>query len=86
MYAASVGVDGGKGDITLSVFGQAAMRSRAGQGPVPEDSSIDLPAQDVAKAGGWATVSMVTDLYQKADEATMLAVVLDRGELREVQG
>ena len=45
-----------------------------------------LPAQDVAKAGGWRTVSMVTELYQRAEEATILAVVLDPGELREANG
>ena len=44
-----------------------------------------LPPQDVAKAGGWKTVGMVTELYQRADEVTMLAVVLDRGELREAK-
>jgi integrase len=45
-----------------------------------------LPAVDVAKAGGWATVAMVTDIYQQADEETTLAVVLGGGELREVRG
>lgn len=42
------------------------------------------PAQDVAAAGGWSSPDVVTRIYQQADEATTLAVVLDAGEGREV--
>ena len=45
-----------------------------------------LPAVDVAKAGGWATVAMVTDIYQQADQETTLQVVLGGAEIREVGG
>jgi integrase len=45
-----------------------------------------LPAVDVAKAGGWATVAMVTDIYQQADQETTLKVVLGGAEIREVGG
>ncbi len=34
-----------------------------------------LPAQDVAAAGGWKTVSTVQEIYQRADRATTYAVV-----------
>jgi hypothetical protein len=44
-----------------------------------------LPAADVAAAGGWGSVETLQRAYQHADEATMLRVVLEAGELREVQ-
>ncbi len=34
----------------------------------------------------WATVAMVTDIYQQADQETTLKVVLGAAEIREVQG
>lgn len=34
-----------------------------------------LPAQDVAKAGGWKSLSVVTEIYQQADDETLLEVV-----------
>jgi hypothetical protein len=43
-----------------------------------------LPAADVAAAGGWANASTLQECYQQADSATMLRVVLEAGELREV--
>ena len=42
-----------------------------------------LPAQDVAMAGGWASVGMVQDIYTQADDETTLEVVLSAAELRE---
>jgi integrase len=44
-----------------------------------------LSAVDVATAGGWAGTETLQRCYQQADEATMLAVVLSGGELRERQ-
>ena len=44
-----------------------------------------LPVQDVAKAGGWNSHSVVQDIYQQAGDATMLEVVLGAGELREAK-
>ncbi len=44
-----------------------------------------LPAVDVAKAGGWATVQVVQQIYTQADEETTLKVVLDAAEIREVR-
>ena len=41
------------------------------------------PDVDVAAAGGWKETSSLKRCYQQADEATMLDVVLGRGELRE---
>jgi hypothetical protein len=41
------------------------------------------PDVDVAAAGGWAELSSLKKAYQQADEATMLKVVLDAGELRK---
>jgi hypothetical protein len=43
-----------------------------------------LPATDVAKAGGWKTVSMVSEVYTQADDETTLAVVLGGAEIREI--
>jgi len=40
---------------------------------------------DVAKAGGWNGLESLKTAYQQADEATMLKVVLEAGELREVR-
>ena len=42
-----------------------------------------LPAQDVAAAGGWSSVEVVQEIYQKADPRTMLKVVEGGQELRE---
>jgi hypothetical protein len=42
-----------------------------------------LPDVDVAAAGGWRETGSLKRAYQQADEATMLAVVLGAGELRE---
>ena len=44
-----------------------------------------LPAVHVAAAGGWTGTETLTRCYQQADEATMLAVVLGGGQLREKQ-
>jgi integrase len=44
-----------------------------------------LPPSDVAKAGGWASTEALTKCYIQADEATMLAVVLGGGQLREMK-
>lgn len=45
----------------------------------------DLPDADVAAAGGWKSTASLK-LYQQADAATMLAVVLRGGQLRELRG
>jgi hypothetical protein len=42
-----------------------------------------LPTVDVAAAGGWTGTDTLVRCYQQADEATMLAVVMSVGELRE---
>jgi len=42
-----------------------------------------LPDVDVAAAGGWTETSSLKRCYQRADEATMLEVVLGGGQLRE---
>lgn len=42
-----------------------------------------LPTVDVAAAGGWTGTETLILCYQQADEATMLAVVLGGGLLRE---
>lgn len=39
----------------------------------------------VAKAGGWATTAMVTEIYSQADDVTTLQVVLHEGRVREVR-
>jgi integrase len=43
-----------------------------------------LPDEDVAAAGGWKNTATLK-IYQQADEATMLQVVLSGGELREAR-
>jgi integrase len=45
-----------------------------------------LPTVDVAAAGGWAGAETLMRCYQHPDEATMLAVVLGAGQLRERRG
>jgi integrase len=42
-----------------------------------------LPDVDVAAAGGWAELTSLKKAYQQADDATMLRVVLEAGQLRE---
>ncbi len=44
-----------------------------------------LPDVDVAAAGGWKDTQSLKTAYQQADTATMLRVVLEAGELREVR-
>src|SRR6185436_12186169 len=44
-----------------------------------------LPTVDVAAAGGWAGTESLVRCYQQTDDATMLAVVLGAGRLREKQ-
>jgi hypothetical protein len=44
-----------------------------------------LPAVDVAAAGRWTGTGTLVRCYQHADDATMLAVVLGGGQLREKQ-
>jgi len=44
-----------------------------------------LPAIDVAQAGGWSGIETLQSIYQQADTDTMLRVVLDAGEVREVR-
>jgi integrase len=43
-----------------------------------------LPDVDVAASGGWRGVVSLKKAYQQADPATILKVVLSRGELREI--
>jgi integrase len=45
-----------------------------------------LPDVDVAAVGGWANVATLQACYQQADPATMLRVVMEPAELREVHG
>lgn len=44
-----------------------------------------LPDVDVAQAGGWSSVDALKLAYQRPDDATMLRVVQDDTELREVK-
>lgn len=44
-----------------------------------------LPAIDVAAAGGWSGVETLQSVYQQADTDTMLRVVLEPAEIREVR-
>lgn len=44
-----------------------------------------LPDVDVAAAGGWKELHSLKTAYQQADQETMLRVILDAGELREVR-
>ena len=44
-----------------------------------------LPDADVAAAGGWVNANTLRLVYQQADQETMLRVVLERGELREMK-
>jgi hypothetical protein len=44
-----------------------------------------LPTVDVAAAGAWAGTETLVRCYQQTDDATMLAVVLGAGRLREKQ-
>ncbi len=43
-----------------------------------------IPAKDVAKAGGWKSTFVVTEIYQQADDETLLRVMTEGAELREV--
>jgi hypothetical protein len=43
-----------------------------------------LPSQDVAAAGGWKDTSTLRTLYQQPDAETLMRVVMDNTELREV--
>ncbi|MGI9077109.1 MAG: tyrosine-type recombinase/integrase [Gemmatimonadaceae bacterium] len=42
-----------------------------------------LPVKDVAAAGGWKEVSTVLDVYQHADQASVLAAMSESKKLRE---
>ena len=42
-----------------------------------------LPDVDVAAAGGWNGTATLNLIYKQPDQATMLRVVLEAGELRE---
>ena len=44
-----------------------------------------MPDVDVAAAGGWKGTQALKSAYQQADAETMLRVVLEAGELREVR-
>ena len=44
-----------------------------------------LPDVDVAAAGGWKDTQSLKSAYQQADTETMLRVVLEPGEVREVR-
>jgi len=43
-----------------------------------------LPASDVAQQGGWRNVSVVQQVYQQADRETLIRVLTEPSELREV--
>ncbi len=43
-----------------------------------------LPAKDVAAAGGWKSTFVVQEIYQQADDETLLRVMTEGAELREV--
>jgi hypothetical protein len=48
-------------------------------------NASSLPTVDVAAPGGWIGTDTLVRSYQQADEATMLAVVMSAGQLREQQ-
>lgn len=43
-----------------------------------------LPAKDVAAAGGWKNAFVVQEIYQQADDETLLRVITEGAQLREV--
>ncbi len=43
-----------------------------------------LPAKDVAAAGGWKSTFVVQEIYMQADDETLLRVMTEGAELREV--
>ena len=43
-----------------------------------------LPASDVAQQGGWKNISVVQQVYQQADRETLLRVLSEPRELREL--
>ncbi len=43
-----------------------------------------LPASDVAQQGGWKNISVVQEVYMQADRATLLRVLTEPMELRDV--
>jgi integrase len=43
-----------------------------------------LPASDVAQQGGWKNISVVQEVYMQADSATLLRVLNEPRELREL--
>ena len=45
-----------------------------------------LPDVDVAKAGGWRSVSTMKRSYQQADDAGVLEAILEPRRLRESRG
>ena len=42
------------------------------------------PASDVAQQGGWKNISVVQQVYQQADDETLLRVLSEPRELRDV--
>jgi integrase len=44
-----------------------------------------MPDADVAAAGGWKNTMSLKTAYQQADDETILRVVLEAGELRDVR-
>jgi hypothetical protein len=42
-----------------------------------------LPLRDVGAAGGWKDMSTLLEVYQQADEASVLAVTSETRKLRE---
>ena len=55
--------------------------------PSPKDPTgpISRHLVDVAVAGGWSDTTSLERAYQHADQDTMLSVVLEAAELREVR-
>jgi hypothetical protein len=43
-----------------------------------------MPVKDVAALGGWKCASVVTDIYQRADDEGMLRALTQPMELREL--
>ena len=43
-----------------------------------------LPASDVAQQGGWKNIGVVQQAYQLADRETLIRVLIEPKELREV--
>ena len=64
---------------------QAAGESGYSYSALQQMKDLNVSTFDVAAAGGWKDTQSLKSAYQQADTETMLRVVLEAGELREVR-